>query len=176
MRSRREPLKLENYVHEERVERDAARVPCRLVVLVQCRVGDWSALVARRERKMMRLIACEQAELEKRFGLEVTRWVITHSAGGIRQLTLGMQGRWTFETREAAESLLDAEDGLFRREIAKVIGPSWETLEVRSWPCWPEHFDPKTCWGEFELFWWETWLTSWYDQPCLKGGWDESSR
>lgn len=141
-------------------------------MLVECRVGGWLALVVGREREMMRLMACEKrvTELEKRLGLEVMRWVVTHSAGGIRQLTLGMQGRWTFETREAAEAFLDG--GLFRREIAKVIGPSWETLEVRPWPCWPEHFDPKTCWGEFELFWWETWMTSWSDQPSLKGGWD----
>lgn len=76
---------------------------------------------------------------------DVIRFVITHvNREGMRTLTEGVQGRYTYATREEAQERLEA----FRPSYAAQpeIGVPAETMEVRPVACWPGHFDPKTCW------------------------------
>jgi len=100
---------------------------------------------------------------------KIIRYVITHQANGIRQLTLAMQGRDTFGTAEEAQAFLDANNGFFRKEIVKVIGAvAAGTLAVRPVECW-SHFDPKTMWFEWSLGWLECFMTTVAGLPGKKG-------
>jgi len=79
----------------------------------------------------------------------VTRYVITHmGTKGLRTLSEPRQGRYTYATREAAEGRMDAIlNGENNNDIPGVYGEqAVGTFEVRSVPCYPGHFDPKTCW------------------------------
>ena len=79
----------------------------------------------------------------------VTRFVITHvGTKGMRTLTEPRQGHYTYATRGEAESKLDAIlNGANNNDIPGVFGEqAVGTFEVRPVPCYPGHFDPKTCW------------------------------
>lgn len=79
----------------------------------------------------------------------VTRYVVTHiGTKGMRMLTLGQQGRYTYATSEEAEEVMDAIlNGENNNDIPGVYGEqSLGTFEVRPVPCYPGHFDPKTRW------------------------------
>ena len=76
---------------------------------------------------------------------KMKRYVVTHiNKDGMRTLAQPMQGRYTYETPDEAQSVM----------TALLTGNSMETIrelyglpfEVRSVEVWPGHFDPKTCW------------------------------
>ena len=73
----------------------------------------------------------------------VTRYVVTHiGRNGLRTLTFGAQGRWTFATQEEAQARLDVLLSSNRGgKLTEVFGVS--AFEVRPCACWPGHFDPK---------------------------------
>lgn len=72
----------------------------------------------------------------------VTRYVVTHMGrNGMRTLASPAQGRFTYATREEAESMLKAMlSNNSEDTLRSVYG---FPLEVRACECWPEHFDPK---------------------------------
>ena len=78
----------------------------------------------------------------------VTRYVVTHvGTKGMRTLTLGMQGRFTYATPEEAEEMQNAILHGANNDIPGVYGQqAVGTFEVRPVPCYPGHFDPKTRW------------------------------
>lgn len=72
----------------------------------------------------------------------VIRYVITHvGKDGLRTLSLGAQGRYTYPTEEAAKDGLKLWAG--PQGLPRVLTPDQvATLEVRACECWPGHFDP----------------------------------
>lgn len=79
------------------------------------------------------------------------RFVITHvdKKTGMRTLAEPMQGRCTYETKEKAQTTLDAIlQNTPRERLEQMFGMP---LEVREVPCWPGHFDPMTCWFDIEV-------------------------
>lgn len=77
----------------------------------------------------------------------VARYVVTYiNKNGARTLATACQGRMTYETREEAQSLLDAmTQNNPASQLDTIYGPQRD-LQVRPCPCWPGHFDPKTVW------------------------------
>ena len=81
----------------------------------------------------------------KRYEVGVTRYALTHARSvygsyGLRVLTFGAQGLYTYETREEAERALH----LYEPDLRGVLGDGVaDTLEVRAVECWPGHHDPK---------------------------------
>lgn len=76
----------------------------------------------------------------------VTRYVVTHlGKDGLRTLTQGAQGRYTYGTREEAEKVLRAFEPSYREWWggSSCVGVNPDTLEVCACDCWPDHFDPK---------------------------------
>lgn len=77
----------------------------------------------------------------------VTRYVPTYiNRDGQRTLMTASQGRHTHVTPEAAQQWLDA---VTANNSASTVHQLWgdnPRFEVRPCPCWPEHFDPQTCW------------------------------
>ena len=76
----------------------------------------------------------------------VTRYVVTHvERDGLRTLTFGAQGRWTYETPEEAQERVEAIlRGNTPARLAGVFGQqAVGTFAVRPCACWPDHFDPK---------------------------------
>ncbi len=72
---------------------------------------------------------------------KLTRFVITHiNKDGARTLAEPMQGRFTYATREEAQTRLDRLAPSFKAVL------SFHDLEVREVEVYPGHFDPKTCW------------------------------
>ena len=80
--------------------------------------------------------------------MSVTRYVVTHiNTKGMRTLTLGAQGRYTYATRAEAASMMDAILTGANNDIPGVYGKqAVGTFEVRPVECHPGHFDPKTRW------------------------------
>ena len=74
----------------------------------------------------------------------VTRYVVTHvNREGLRTLSLGCQGRWTYATREEAQAQLDAMLANNERSALEGLYGNVSQIEVRPCECWPDHFDPK---------------------------------
>lgn len=78
----------------------------------------------------------------------VTRFVVTNmDRHGLRTLTLGFQGRDTFETKEAAAEWMSAfltnngEERIRECYGEQAVG----TFEVRPCECYARHFDPVGC-------------------------------
>ena len=76
----------------------------------------------------------------------VTRYVITHvrdrgALAGVRCLTFGAQGRWTYATADEAQETLRVFLG--PGGLPRVLSTAeLATVRVEPCPCWPEHFDP----------------------------------
>lgn len=75
------------------------------------------------------------------------RYVATYvKPDGMRTLMAPAQGRNTFATEDEAQAWIDA---VTNNNSASTIAQVWgdnPQFEVRSCPCWPVHFDPKTVW------------------------------
>lgn len=71
----------------------------------------------------------------------VIRYVVTHiGRHGMRTLAEPAQGRFTYETAERAQQLLDAiMQNNSQDRLKSLYGLP---LEVRPCKCWPVHFDP----------------------------------
>ncbi len=79
----------------------------------------------------------------------VTRFVATHvNRDGMRTLTQGAQGRYTYETPDTAQEWIDAAIKTNSPDtLASIYGAqAINTFEVRPCECWPVHFDPKGVW------------------------------
>lgn len=76
----------------------------------------------------------------------VIRYVPTYiDQNGMRTLMLPQQGRHTFETAREAERWIDAIRAHTSADtLRQVYGE--DTFEVCACPCYPDHFDPRTCW------------------------------
>jgi hypothetical protein len=75
---------------------------------------------------------------------KVTRYVPTYldRATGLRTLMRSAQGRYTYETPEAAQAWIDA---VTQENSAERIASVWgydPQFEVRPCECWAHHFDP----------------------------------
>lgn len=70
-----------------------------------------------------------------------TGYVITHVNGdGMRRLTFGMQGRWTYDTREVAEKAQEAWKD--PQGLPRILSPrQLATLRVDAVECY-DHGDP----------------------------------
>jgi hypothetical protein len=79
----------------------------------------------------------------------VTRYVITRQGPGDRVRTLAepARGRYTYATAADAEARLGEIRESANRDAA-VLEEFYPQAEVRAVECWPEDFDPKTCWFE----------------------------
>lgn len=69
------------------------------------------------------------------------RWVITYFnvTHGLRMLAEPAQGRYTYDTENAAQARLD----VMRPGEARAFGTRLaDSLELRAVPCWPGHHDP----------------------------------
>lgn len=77
----------------------------------------------------------------------VTRYVPTYvNKDGMRTLMRNAQGRDTFATAQEAQDWIAA---VTANNNADTIKQTWgdnPRFEVRSCPCWPVHFDPKSVW------------------------------
>jgi hypothetical protein len=81
----------------------------------------------------------------------VTRYVPTYvNKRGERTLMRPTQGRYTFETAEAAQAWISA---VIANNDADIISQIWgdkANFAVRPCACWPGHFDPKGVWFDLE--------------------------
>lgn len=78
----------------------------------------------------------------------VIRYVPTYVSKRYNQRTLmrPAQGRATFATAEEAKAWIEAVIGNNHADTIAQIWGANPQFEVRPCPCWPVHFDPKTCW------------------------------
>jgi hypothetical protein len=76
----------------------------------------------------------------------VTRYVGTYVRDGQRRLMTPAQGRNTFETESQAQAWLDAVTGNNTADTVRQVWGEDPRFEVRPCPCYPDHFDPQTCW------------------------------
>ena len=75
----------------------------------------------------------------------VHRWVISKlDRDGIRMLAEAQQGRWTYETREAAQERLNAITNSANNspDTLRYVYGDVREMRVAMVPCWPRHFDP----------------------------------
>lgn len=71
----------------------------------------------------------------------VIRYVVTYKKPeGLRTLCGPAQGRFTHETQEQAQAMLDATLRYNSAQTLEQIG--YVNMEVRACPCYPGHFDP----------------------------------
>lgn len=71
----------------------------------------------------------------------VMRWVVTHlDSEGNRVIATARQGRYTHETEEEAQTVVDSI--LANNSIQTVRSLFGLPLEVRECKCYPIHFDP----------------------------------
>lgn len=74
----------------------------------------------------------------------VRRWVVTmkKDATALRTLALGAQGRYTFATREEAQSHLRAMLANNADDTLRSVYGDTSAMDVRECECWAGHFDP----------------------------------
>jgi hypothetical protein len=78
----------------------------------------------------------------------IIRYVVTHIdlKTKLRTLAHPCQGRHTYATAEEAQAWIAAAmEANGEKRLRELFG---FPLEVRPVECWPNHFDPKTCWFE----------------------------
>jgi hypothetical protein len=88
-------------------------------------------------------------QIEEKSMNKIIRYVLTYvNDRGVRTLLDPAQGRFTYARCEEAEAFLreflsantpERLQGVFGKDC---VG----TFAVRPVECWPQHFDPKTCW------------------------------